>query len=121
MEGCQSCTDTAASNVLHRQGAHQVANTSLNTGRIVSSGPQTPDSSRTDLWHTSVDIRAGQAYSHTGGISCRGHAPADAVPGQTGVPLRWLAARSLQALLAYAWRAGFLRVGEYSALGLWCS
>ena len=54
-----------------------------------------------DLWRTSVDIQAGQAYSRAGGISCHGHAPADAVPGETGVPLRWLAARSLQALPAY--------------------
>jgi hypothetical protein len=45
-----------------------------------------------DLWRTSVDIQARQAYSRTGGISCHGHAPADAVPRETGVLLRRLAA-----------------------------
>ena len=45
-----------------------------------------------DLWRTSVDIQARQAYSRTGGISCHGHAPAEAVPRETGVLLRRLAA-----------------------------
>jgi hypothetical protein len=45
-----------------------------------------------DLWRTSVDIQARQAYSRTGGISRHGHAPADAVPRETGVLLTRLAA-----------------------------
>jgi len=65
-----------------------------------------------------VDIQARQAYSRTGGISCHGHAPADAVPRETGVLLRRLAA----CRPARVGGLGLLRLGEVILRsGLWRS
>ena len=67
-------------------------------------GPVLPPSPQTELHHVAFRTAAVEpgmvevvpepvrVQLHTGGISCHGHAPADAVPRETGVLRRRLAA-----------------------------